>query len=168
MGTLIQKIACQPSVCVNTPPVNGPSAIARPATAAQMPMARARAFGSTNVCTMIDIATGFIIEPPSAWITRAVTSEPYADREAAQERAQCEQGHPHLEHATPAEAIRGGPAQHQEARDDDRVGIDHPLKPAERRSQVAADVRQRDVHDGGIHRDHQEAQAADGKDDVLS
>ena len=99
---LATSTAC--GVCPSEPSV-------RHATAAQMPMARARPFGSTNVCTMIDMATGFIMEPPSAWITRAVTNDPMP-------AARLHKRDPSVNRAIPtwntpaAEAIRRGPAQH--------------------------------------------------------
>src|SRR3546814_12937197 len=37
-----------------------------------------------------------------------------------------------LEHAAPAEAVRVGAAEHQEARQHHRVGVDHPLQLRER------------------------------------
>ena len=50
--------------------------MARPNTPPQTPMARARSRGSVNVLAMIDTATGFIIEPPTAWTMRNATSQP--------------------------------------------------------------------------------------------
>jgi hypothetical protein len=46
-----------------------------PTTAAQTPIARARSAGSRKALTMIDIATGFSIEPPTAWTIRKATSQ---------------------------------------------------------------------------------------------
>ena len=48
----------------------------RPTTPPQTPIARARSFGSMNVLVMMDIATGFSIEPPTAWTIRNATSQP--------------------------------------------------------------------------------------------
>ena len=56
------------------PPTIGPSAIETPNTAPQTPTAWARSRGSVKVLVMIDIATGFIIEAPTAWSTRNATS----------------------------------------------------------------------------------------------
>ena len=47
-----------------------------PKTAPHTPMARARSAGLVNVLTMIDMATGLSMDPPSAWTTRAATSSP--------------------------------------------------------------------------------------------
>ena len=47
-----------------------------PNTAPQTPTACARSRGSVKVLVMIDIATGFSIEPPTACSTRNATSRP--------------------------------------------------------------------------------------------
>ena len=41
-----------------------------------MPIARARSRGSVNMLVMIDIATGFSIEPPTACTIRNAISQP--------------------------------------------------------------------------------------------
>ena len=48
------------------PPTIGPRAIETPNTAPQTPTACARSRGSVKVLVTIDMATGFIIEPPTA------------------------------------------------------------------------------------------------------
>ena len=73
IGRLIRKIERQPTEETSAPPTIGPSAIEMPNTAPQTPTAWARSRGSVNVLVMIDIATGFIIEPPTAWSTRKAT-----------------------------------------------------------------------------------------------
>ena len=75
-GMLTQKIPRQPTLSTSTPPRGGPAAMDNPNTPPQMPMARARSRGSVKVLAMIDTATGFIIEPPTAWIMRNATSQP--------------------------------------------------------------------------------------------
>ena len=67
---LIQKIERQPTEVTSSPPTTGPSAIDTPTTAAQTPMAWARSRGTVKVLVMIDMATGFIIDPPTAWTMR--------------------------------------------------------------------------------------------------
>ena len=47
-----------------------------PNTAPHTPTAWARSRASVNVLVMIDIATGFIIEAPTAWSTRNSTRSP--------------------------------------------------------------------------------------------
>jgi len=47
-----------------------------PTTPPHMPIARARSLGSMNVLVMMDMATGFSIEPPTACTIRNTTSQP--------------------------------------------------------------------------------------------
>ena len=71
---LSQKIDRQSTADTRMPPRIGPSAIEMPNPAPQMPTACARSRGSVNVFVMIDIATGFSIDPPTACSTRNATS----------------------------------------------------------------------------------------------
>ena len=73
-GTLIQQMDRQPMELTSTPPSTGPRAMLTPITAPQMPMAKARSFGIVKVLVMIAIATGFNIEPPTAWSMRNTMS----------------------------------------------------------------------------------------------
>ena len=73
-GMLSQKIACQPIASTSAPPTTGPRAIESPTVPPQMPIARARSRASRTVLVMIDIATGFSIEPPIACSIRAAMS----------------------------------------------------------------------------------------------
>ena len=75
-GTLTQKMPRQPTVSTSRPPVIGPSAMLSPTTPPQTPMALARSLGSMKVLVMMDIATGFSIEPPTACTIRNATSQP--------------------------------------------------------------------------------------------
>ncbi|WIB11636.1 hypothetical protein DEJ36_11870 [Curtobacterium sp. MCPF17_052] len=76
IGTLMRKIARHPTVSVSAPPTSGPTPIETPTTAPQTPTARARSFASSKVAVMMLIATGFIIDPPTAWTMRKTTSQP--------------------------------------------------------------------------------------------
>ena len=76
MGTLIQKMDRQPAELTSKPPSTGPSARLTPTTDPQMPTARARSPRSVKVLTMIDIATGLSIEPPTACRARKATRAP--------------------------------------------------------------------------------------------
>ncbi len=73
---LIQKMERQPAEVTSTPPSTGPSARLTPTTPPQMPMALARSAGSWNVLTMIDIATGLSIDPPTACSPRNAINQP--------------------------------------------------------------------------------------------
>jgi hypothetical protein len=84
--------------------------------------------------------------------------------EAAQQRAGDEHEQPDLERAPAPEAVGGRAGQQQQAGDHDHVRVDRPLQPRQRRMQVAFDRRQRDVDDRVVHRDDQQAHAADRED----
>ncbi len=75
IGTLIQKIARHPIESTRDPPTTGPSAMLMPTTAPQTPIARARSRASVKVLVMIDMATGFNIDPPTAWTMRKTISQ---------------------------------------------------------------------------------------------
>ena len=66
IGTLIQKMECQPKPSTRAPPRIGPSASDRPVIEPNTPMALARSGGSGNVVATIAIATGLSIVPPAA------------------------------------------------------------------------------------------------------
>ena len=102
MGTLIQKIDRHPTCSVRSPPTTGPIAIETPKTAPQTPIARARSRGSVNVFTMIDIATGLSIAPPSAWTTRNATSAPV-------DGARLHRSEPMVNSASPSWKVRRRP-----------------------------------------------------------
>ena len=74
-GTLSQKIDRQPTVSTRRPPSSGPSAIDRPITLPQTPIALARSARSVKTFVMIDMATGLSIEPPTAWTARNAISQ---------------------------------------------------------------------------------------------
>ncbi len=74
IGRLIQNTARQSTYWMSAPPTMGPSAIEMPTTPPQIPIARARSTRPRNTWVMIDIATGFIIEPPMACNKRAAIS----------------------------------------------------------------------------------------------
>ena len=75
-GMLTQKMPRQPTESTSAPPTTGPSAMLRPNTPPQTPIARARSPRSVNVLVMIDIATGLSMDPPTAWIIRKTISQP--------------------------------------------------------------------------------------------
>ena len=74
IGRLIQNTDRQPIHSMSRPPTIGPSAIEMPTTPPQIPSARARSTRPTKICEMIDSATGFSIEPPTACMNRAMMS----------------------------------------------------------------------------------------------
>ena len=75
-GMFTQKIPRQPTDAISRPPTTGPRARLTPTAPPQTPIARARSARSVNVFTMIDIATGLSIDPPTACSIRNATSQP--------------------------------------------------------------------------------------------
>ena len=75
-GMLAQKIPRQPAAPTSTPPSSGPSAMDRPNTPSQTPMARARSAGPVKVLVMMPSAAGLSIEPPTPCRTRKAIRAP--------------------------------------------------------------------------------------------
>ena len=71
---LMNRIHRHDSSSVRMPPRRAPAAPPAPATALQMPIARARAFGSRNVVVRIVRLVGERIAPPSPCTARAPMS----------------------------------------------------------------------------------------------
>ena len=75
-GTFSQNTDRQPTTSTRRPPTNGPNAIDRPITPPHTPIALARSARSVKTLVMIDMATGFSIEPPIACTARKPISQP--------------------------------------------------------------------------------------------
>ena len=101
-GMLTQKMPRQPTESTRAPPVTGPRAMLNPNTAPQTPMAWARSRRSVNVLVMIDIATGFSIEPPTACSIRKPISQPVLG-------ARLQASEPRVKMASPAWKVRRRP-----------------------------------------------------------
>jgi hypothetical protein len=86
-------------------------------------------------------------------------------RDGAQQRAEGEQRQAALEDPPSAEPVGGRARQHQQAGDDQGVGVDRPLQAREGRVKRAMDRRQRDVDDRRVQPHDQQAQRADAEDD---
>ena len=144
-----------------TPPTTGPSAMETPTTAPQIPTAWARSRGLVKVLVMIDIATGFSIDPPTAWTMRKTMR-------VSRSGATLQSSEPAANVVSPMTKVRRAPeavgrrtGDHQEAGQHEGVGVDRPLEARERGVEVVPDGGQRDVHDGDVDPDDQEAHGAD-------
>ena len=73
---LNQKMARQFHAPTSAPPITGPSARARPDTAAQMPMARSRLRRSVYRCRSMDSVPGSLAAAPSPMTARPAISTP--------------------------------------------------------------------------------------------
>ena len=82
-----------------------------------------------NVLVMIDIATGFSIEPPTAWSTRNATSSSTLGARLHSSDATENTRQAGDEGALAPEPVRRRAGEHQQARHHDRVGVDRPLQP---------------------------------------
>jgi hypothetical protein len=76
IGRLTQNTDRQPIPLTSRPPSTGPAAMVIPIADPHMPTALARSRRSVNTLTMIDIATGLSIEPPTACRPRKAISHP--------------------------------------------------------------------------------------------
>ena len=76
-------------------------------------------------------------------------------REAAGQRTEGEDRDAGQEHAAAAEDVAGPAAEQQQAAEGQRVPVHHPGQAGRGEVQPGLDVRQRDVHDGGVENDHQ-------------
>ena len=143
--------------------MSGPSTPARPAVPAQTPIAlpRSRA-GKTLV--MIDSVAGMMNAPPMPMNARVAMSWSDGRRERRRERAEPEHDQAELQRAAPAEPVAEAAAGEQQAREHERVRVDHPLQLAVRGVEVAHDRRDGDVEDRVVEDDHQQAEAEDRED----
>src|SRR5579875_2472292 len=93
---------------------------------------------------------------------------PMARAEAAQQRAEGKDDQAGLECPLPAEPVASRAGHYQEAGQHEQVGIDDPLQPGYGGVQIPLDRRQRDIDDRRIQANDQQADAADGQDEVAA
>ena len=67
-----------------------------------------------------------------------------------------------------SEAVTHRAGEHQQRGQHQGVDVDDPLQLGGRRAQIGADRRDRDVDDGGVHRDDQQTQTTGREDDRLT
>ena len=77
---------------------------------------------------MIASEQAAMIAPPRPCIARAPISISGSERDAARERREPEQEQRRDERAALPEEVGGATAEHQKARERDRVGVDDPLQ----------------------------------------
>ena len=75
IGTLIQKIQCQDSVCTTAPPTSGPSATAIPLTPDHTPIAMPRRSSGNASASSVRVS-GVTSAAPAPCTARAATSIP--------------------------------------------------------------------------------------------
>ena len=74
-GMFAQKMPRQPTEPTRMPPATGPSAMDRPETPSQTPIALARSFGPLNTLVMMPSAAGLSMLPPIPCSTRNAISQ---------------------------------------------------------------------------------------------
>jgi hypothetical protein len=154
-GTLIRKIHRHESVSVRMPPSSAPVAPPLASDALQMPSARARSRGSVNVVVrMVSVAGDDQRLRPG--------------REAAHQAGEREQGETGEEDPPSAVEIGRPAAEQQEAREGQRVGVDHPLQAGRAEAEVGAHRGQRHRDDRHVEDDHELAEAGDREDRPLA
>ena len=160
MGMFTRNTARQLSP-TSTPPRTGPSAMLMPDDGAPDPD-RLRPLARILERVADDRHRHRVEHRAGGALEHAEGDQPAdARREAAGQRRGGEQREAELEHAGAAQAIRGRPAQHEQAREHHGVGGGRPLQRRDRRTEVAPDRRQRDVDDRHVHPHDQQAHAAD-------
>ena len=79
---------------------------------------------------------------------------PHVAGQRAAERGQREQRHAQGEHAAPPEAVAQRAADQQQRREEEGIGLDHPLRLESGGAQVGLDRRQRDVDHRAVDKGH--------------
>ena len=112
---------------------------------------------------MIASEDAAIRAPARPCTARAPISNPRSGRDAARQRGEPEQDQRHDEHPALPEVIGRAAAEHQEAREGDRVRVDDPLQVGRGEAEARLDRGQRDVDDAQVEDDHELGHAADGQ-----
>ena len=87
-------------------------------------------------------------------------------RHRAEHRPGSENREADPEDASATKPVAGGAAEDEQARDDQRVRVDHPLELRRRGVEIGTDRRQRHVDRGDVEADEEHAQTADDQDDA--
>src|SRR6266498_438926 len=155
MGTFSQKIQCQPSVWVMSPPTIGPDATASPPMPPQMPMMVPRFSGGKAVIRMVRLK-GMTMAAPMPCTTRAAMSCSGGGRQCARHGSAGENKEPNAEDATASEAVAQRRSGDDPRGEGEGEGIHGPLERRETGSEFAAHGWQsRDDHQH-VEDDHEE------------
>ena len=123
-GTLTRNTSRQ-LASTSSPPIGGPAAAATAPTAAQMLIAFGRSAGANSGSSSAS-DVGSSTAPPAAWITRAPISSPTEFAIAAQRRPDDEHDDAAHEGPLAPDAVGHAPGRHEQRREHDRVGVEHP------------------------------------------
>ena len=160
-GMLTQKIARQEARPIRAPPPAGPSTVAIPVQAVQVPTALPRASPSKVEATIAS-EPGTSSAPATPCRARAPIRNSDARRDRAEDRGRAEGDQPDHEHPAAAELVAEAAADEEQGDERQRVGLDHPLLAGEADVEPVADRRQGDVDDGAVEED--DGRAEDRRD----
>ena len=137
------------------PPSSRPMAPPAPAMPAQTPSARLRGAPIGKVVAISARAVGAASAAPAPCTARAASSHHSEVAKPPTSEASGEEQDAGHEDAPAAVDVAEPAAEQQQAAEGQRVGGDDPLEPGTAEAEGALDVRQRDVHDGGVEDDHE-------------
>ena len=108
---------------------------------------------------MIDSVAGIISAAPMPWSGRPAMSHVCVWAKPMNALRGREHHDADEEDRAAAEDVAEPPAGDEQDAEGERVGVDRPLEPRDRRVEVALDRRQRDVHDGVVEHHHEQREA---------
>ena len=131
----------------------------------QMPSATPRRSAGKAAESSVRLS-GSTSAAPAPWKARAATSSPEPGASAAAAEASVNSRESELEDPAPPEAVAERGARQQQHGERQRVRVDEPAELLDRRTEVAADARQRGRHDEVVEHDHEQRGARDGERDA--
>ena len=159
IGTLTMNTDPHQKWSRRNPPASGPRTTPMPMTPDQMPIAMARSRASVNVLVRMLNVAGMMNAAAPPMTARAVTSWPTPPANAAAVEASGEHGEADGERASASPAVAERSGEQEQAGEDDGVGVDDPLQFADAGAELADERRERDVDDGVVDDDDQQAHA---------
>ncbi|SLC99028.1 Uncharacterised protein [Mycobacteroides abscessus subsp. massiliense] len=94
--------------------------------------------------------------------------QPDGGRHTAEQRADREDRQPDVKDLPASQPVPRGTRKHQQRGQAQGVDINYPLQLRRSRAEIRPDGRQGDIHNGGVHRHDEQAQAARPQDDDLA
>ena len=163
-GTLIISTEPHQKCSSSQPPVTGPRATARPAVAAHTAMATARSLATVKTLTRIARVAGNISAAPTPIAARQRDQGVGRAGRGAEGGERGEQAEADHQHPLAPDAVAEAAGGHQQAGEDEDVGVDDPLQLAGRGAELGGQRRQGDVDDRAVEHDDQDRRAEHGED----
>ena len=161
MGMFTMKIEPHQKCSSSQPPLIGPTATPTPTMAAHSPIALARGTGSVKMLVISPSVVGKITAAPTPMAARAAISASAEFACAATADVIANSASPAVEPSPPAVTVGQAAGRQQQAGHDQGVGVDDPLQLGGVGAQFARQRWQRDIDDGGIDADDEDAEADD-------